>query len=617
LSNLQVKIGNNFIKHGGMNMKIWKTLIAVLLAGVMVVTIVGCSSKKSNTSTSTQQYIVKKGDISNTITAAGNLALSQTQDVVLDLFYPSGTKATIGSVLVGTGDSVKKDQVLVTLDKDEWNDQLSTLQQSLSTAQRNVTTKNTLLTDAQRQLATLQRAVSTAQENVTKAQRTVTSKQLALTQSQLAAQSANYTLYQINQVASAKATLDKATDALNFINNVIDGTYSGAIQITDIGSWQQLQGIVTSQKAQALVDLNAVLSGTGTSLTTDVNILISQKVLAVAQANLAAGDAQIALSDAQDAVNSAQQAVDDASYTVSKQQITITNANQDLNDAKSTLADTQKKLTDAQAKSPEIKAPFDGFVTKINVSGGDQVPNGTVAVTVADPNKFEADILVSEMDIMKVSLGGAATMTLNAISGLTLPAKVTEIAPTATISSGVVNYTVKVEIDSQAVSRLQAAASATASSNSTGQSPASANTTGQGSAPPRQTPSGGFPSGGTAPSGRGSSQSQIPSSAMQNIQLKQGLTGTVSLIISQATNVLLVPNTAITKAGNQNTVQVMTANNTIEKRAIQTGLADWQNTVVTSGLSEGDKIVINKTVAVAPTTSSSQQRAPGGILFGR
>jgi multidrug resistance efflux pump len=104
----------------------------------------------------------------------------------------------------------------------------------------------------------------------------------------------------------------------------------------------------------------------------------------------------------------------------------------DVDDAKSTLADTQKKLTDAQAKSPEIKAPFDGFVTKVNVSGGAEVLNGTVAVTVADPNRFEADILVSEMDIMKISIGGAATI-MNALTGVKLPAKITQIAPTADI----------------------------------------------------------------------------------------------------------------------------------------------------------------------------------------
>jgi macrolide-specific efflux system membrane fusion protein len=76
--------------------------------------------------------------------------------------------------------------------------------------------------------------------------------------------------------------------------------------------------------------------------------------------------------------------------------------------------------------------------------------------------------------------------------------------------------------------------------------------------------------------------------------------------------VLLVPNTAIPKSGTQSTVQVVTGNTTAtEKRIVQTGLADWQNTEITSGLSEGEKIIVPKTTTAAAATTASQQRAPG------
>jgi multidrug efflux pump subunit AcrA (membrane-fusion protein) len=118
-------------------MKVFKTLMAVLVAGALVVTLIGCGSKETNSTASTQEYTVKKGDISLTITAAGNLALSVTQDLPIDLFYSTGTKGTIGSVLVEQGDTVKEGQVLVTLDTDEWNEQLDNLENTLTTAQRN------------------------------------------------------------------------------------------------------------------------------------------------------------------------------------------------------------------------------------------------------------------------------------------------------------------------------------------------------------------------------------------------------------------------------------------------------------------------------------------------
>jgi multidrug efflux pump subunit AcrA (membrane-fusion protein) len=601
--------------RGRINMKVLRTLLAILLTGVVLATLVGCSSKKTSTTSSSQQYTVKKGDISLTITAAGNLALSKTEDLPVDIFYSSGTKATIGSVLVEEGDSVKAGQVLVTLDKDEWNDQLTTLQKTLSTSQRTVITKSTLVTDAERQLTTLQRAVTTAENNVIKAQRTVTLKQLAVTQAELSVQSANNTLGQIAVVKKAQDTVDNAEYALKFAKNVLAGELGGGIT-SDLAYWYQVKALIEAQLVQANADLHALLTDNSLSVTTDVALLIQQKVLAVDQAKLALGDAQIAVVDAETAVDTAQIAVDDANYAVSKQKISLANAKLDLDDANNTLADTQKKLTDAQSKSPEIKAPFDGFVTKINVSGGDEVLNGTVAVTVADPNKFEADILVSEMDIMKIAIGGAATISLNAMTGLKLPAKITRIAPTATISSGVVNYAVRVEVDEQVASRLQTAgATSSGSANSTGQQ---SGAPGGFSARAGITPPAGFtPPSGIQSSGSSSSRatSQLPSTVTQNFQLKQGLTGAVDLVVSQKSNVLLVPNTAVTKTGTQRTVQVVKTDGTTETRTVEIGLADWQNTEITSGLNEGEKVQVTKNTAAARTTTSSQQGGPGGAFF--
>jgi ABC-type uncharacterized transport system ATPase subunit len=134
-----------------------------------------------------------------------------------------------------------------------------------------------------------------------------------------------------------------------------------------------------------------------------------------------------------------------------------------------------------------------------------------------------------------------------------------------------------------------------------------------------------LPEGFTPPAGAASSAasgsratSQLPSTVTQNFQLKQGLTGTVELIVAQSSKVLLVPNTAITKAGTQRTVQVLKTDGTTEKRSVEVGLSDWQNTEITSGLSEGDKIIITKTAtSSSPTTSTSQQRPQSIPFLGR
>jgi RND family efflux transporter MFP subunit len=254
------------------------------------------------------------------------------------------------------------------------------------------------------------------------------------------------------------------------------------------------------------------------------------------------------------------------------------------------LADAQKALADAQNASPEVIAPFDGFVTAVNVAAGDAgvsgngVPKGTVAVTIADPTKFEANILVSEMDIFQVKLGQDATVQVDAMPTLNVPAKVTFISPTATIQSGVVNYSVKVELESLEDLMQQRQGATT-------------------------------PSGSTTPGQAGSSTDQ-PAATAPSFQLRQGLTVTVSIIMQQKSDVLLVPNGAITTQGRQAYVQVVAADGAITQQAITTGISNWQYTEVTDGLAEGEKVVV--TQGAASTATTTPQGPPGGgIFFGR
>jgi HlyD family secretion protein len=244
-------------------------------------------------------------------------------------------------------------------------------------------------------------------------------------------------------------------------------------------------------------------------------------------------------------------------WTLRSAQLSMESAQVSLDTANDNLSQAQDNL-----KNSVIVAPFAGFVTIVNVAGGAQVQRGVVAVRLVDPTKFEADIMVNEMDIVNLKLGGDATVQINALPTLTLPAKVTFISPTATITSGVVNYEVKVEL---------------------------------------QTP-------------QAAQQGQGPATPRANFQLREGLTVTVSIIVAQKSNVLLVPNAAITTQGGQSYVQVLTPSGATEARAIKTGISNWQYTEVTEGLSEGEKVVVTQGTA---TTTTSQQGGPRPIFFPR
>jgi HlyD family secretion protein len=294
--------------------------------------------------------------------------------------------------------------------------------------------------------------------------------------------------------------------------------------------------------------------------------------------------------------------------------------------AESRLENAKKAVEEALNASPEITAPFSGFVTQVDVSGGDEVLKGTVAVQIADPSRFEVELLVSETDIFDVALGGEAYVQVDAMDLPDLPAEVTYISPTATISSGVVNYGVTVEVESLDAIReqqqeamqarqeeMQAAAEAAAAGEMPEQLQAAIETgeitQEQAEAMVQQMQQ--------MPQMEGATLEDMPGMIPEGLELKEGLSVTVSITIEGVSDALLVPNGAITYRGGAAYVQVMSADGTTEERSIQTGISDWQYTEVTDGLSEGEQVLVPETTGSEAATTSEQgfQRPSNAIIM--
>jgi len=280
--------------------------------------------------------------------------------------------------------------------------------------------------------------------------------------------------------------------------------------------------------------------------------------------------------------------------------------------AEARLGDAKEKLQEALDASPEIIAPFEGFIIGVNVSGGDEVTKGTVAVTIADPEEFEADILVSEMDIFQVKLGGEAHVEADAMEGLSLPAEVTHISPTATIQSGVVNYKVRVEVASleEMMQEQQAAQQEAIENMQQGELPERLKQAVEEGQITREQAEEMIKQMQQSPGGQ---QGQVLAVSPEGFQLREGLTVTVSIIVEEKTDILLVPNSAITTRGWQTYVQVLLPDGTIEERVIQMGISDWRYTEVTDGLSEGEQVVIPQGTTTT-TTTFPEQGHPGGMM---
>jgi multidrug efflux pump subunit AcrA (membrane-fusion protein) len=276
-----------------------------------------------------------------------------------------------------------------------------------------------------------------------------------------------------------------------------------------------------------------------------------------------------------------------------------------LNDAKKAVGDIREELDEALAENPVVQAPFDGFITKVNVEGGDEVLKGTIAVILADPTRFEAQLAVSEMDIFKVEIGGEAWVEVDAVEGLTIPAEIVSISPTATISQGVVNYIVKVEletldsylrsIEEQQQERIAAMSSADELPEHMKQAIEEGNMT-QEEAKNMMEQMQQNAAGGT-----------LFPDMPDNFQLKEGLTVQVTITVAGVEDVLMVPNTAISSRGGQSYVQVVTAEGITGERAVTIGLSSSQYTEVIAGLEEGEEISVT-----LMADSNSGGMGPGG-----
>jgi multidrug efflux pump subunit AcrA (membrane-fusion protein) len=503
-------------------MKWFKIALSTLAASGLIFLAVGCSGSKSAAAVKPQVATVQKGNISIQVTGTGNLALENKQ---LLSFGQTGlvsqaVTVKVSDVLVKAGQSVDAGQVLVKADPQDWQNQITTDQHDLDAKKVSLVQAQTSVVNAQTSLTTAQTSLATAQVNLVTAQ-----NNLAVQQKIKAAQdiidAAIYQL-QLDQTMMQQATTAGAPDPTFWPTTI-------------------------KQDANTIKQLK-------TSMT---NLLADPANLGVANTDINTKVAQ---------VNQAQASVAQAQGNITQTQASITQAQASVITAQNAVDDSQTTLNEAKNSAQVITAPIKGLITKVNVTVGSIVSRSTNLIEIAQPDLFESVIMVSERDIPSVKMGGNATVTFDAFQGLTFPAKITQIAPLATVQSGVVNYQVTVELTS-----MSPALPAASTASSSGSSPAFA------------------------------------AFAGQAIPLKDGLSSTVNIMIAESDNILLVPNRAISRQGRNTVVQVINGTTTVVT-VVQTGISDSTNTEIVSGLNEGDQISL-------PTGTSSTTPAirPGGF----
>jgi len=215
-----------------------------------------------------------------------------------------------------------------------------------------------------------------------------------------------------------------------------------------------------------------------------------------------------------------------------------------------TLADAREKLADYT-----IRAPFDGVIAQVDAKKGEAVSSATTIATLITKQKI-AEVSLNEVDAAKVKVGQKATITFDAVADLSITGEVGEMDTLGTVSQGVVTYNIKIVFDTQ------------------------------------------------------------------DDRVKPGMSASVSIITDIRQDVLLVANSAIKSLGNTYYVEMpseavittdstsgVVLKNVLRQQTVEIGLANDSMTEVTSGLVEGDQIVVR---SVSPSSSSANTNSSRG-----
>ena len=549
----------------------WKIIMIASVLCLLIISSLNCGLGSEQTQALEGQVVsVERGDLKMEITATGNLALSQKEDLAFEL------PGYVEDILVEEGEFVEEGQILAKIDTSDWEDQLTALENQVIAAERQLTTE----------------------------QRDLLQTEINLKKAEIALEDAEALYIWPEEIFAARQAVWNAEEELEDARAVLRGekleydrqtgqySYRQAITPQDIDYWTRKVADAEEELRAARATLDALLAASAGD-----TLEVLQKRLEVELAQVRVEDAQIAIEDAQ-----------------------------------RTLAEAQEALDEAKSESPVVTATFTGFITKVNVEGGDEVFKGTVAVQLADPNKFEAEVMASEMDIFKVKLGGDASVEVTALPGSSFPAKVTHIAPTATIQSGVVNYKVKVELQStelmvqeqsEVKQETEPEFSAEQLTKQVNERLRKAVEEGQITQEQAEQVKEYMAQLEEAiKSGRitqeqleeirkrmqegqeGQAAAQQPQATAiipEDFQLREGLSVTISIVVAHRENVLIVPNNVIIRQADGTYVEVR-KEGVVEQRPIKTGLSTWRHTEVIEGLSEGEEVLVPGTYGVVEET---------------
>ncbi len=411
----------------------WVVLILVLivLAGAGAYLYLRSQAPRT-TRTASSTYTVARGSIMATVSGSGSVATSSSES----LSFKAG--GTVTEVLVQLGDTVKAGQVLARLDEGALKMQVTPAEANLASAQAALDDLKAGPTAAELSAAKLSVVNAKLQlQNLTSGSSTA---DVASARSSLLTAQQNLATLQSGdptEIQHARDALEQAKNSLAAQQISRDSTCGKPKMETqcDAANITVGNGEIAVRQAQATLD--ELLAGP-----TDTELKVAQ--LAVTQANgrlasLSGATSALELEAAQLQLENAQAKLDELNAGASAADLAKAQAS--VESAKVALSEAQDALDGAL-----LQAPFDGTVTAVNVTAGDDASAGTAAVSLVGRSELHVDLKLSENDAVAVQAGQPVTLTFDSLEGKALAGTVSYVSPAAESTNGVVTYAVRVKV---------------------------------------------------------------------------------------------------------------------------------------------------------------------------
>ncbi|KAB7732885.1 biotin/lipoyl-binding protein [Rudanella paleaurantiibacter] len=290
-------------------------------------------------------------------------------------------------------------------------------------------------------------------------------------------------------------------------------------------------------------------------------------------------------------ISSADFETSEANYSVARQEVEAARAN--VRAAQFSIKSAEASLRDASEnlRKTTIYSPVNGTVSKLNVEAGERVVGtsqmaGTEIMRLANLNNMEVRVNVNENDIVRVTLGDTADIEVDSYTttGRRFKGIVTEISNTANGMAGNTNSAASA-MSNDAVTEFEVKVKIL-----------------------------------------NSSYSDLLASQSKGFPFKPGMTASVEIITDRKSNVLAVPIAAVTtrmpekeESGDEENTSVQTPEAKPAKkeevkeivfvnqggkavqRVVKTGISDFENIQIVSGLKAGEQVVSGPFLAVSKT----------------